>query len=968
MKVLSSFVISSTAKPMTHAVRTVMIALLATFALGIVQMPDTEANASVATIDDDPPPPQPQSNLPTITIAEGTEYGYMLESSQAAPFILTRSDAAAGTLTVDVNVTQDEFGGYVASENLGPKTITLEFGADGTARYEVPTLIHAHHHNGHVDVEIVEDSTDPAEYSVGDPSSARVTILHEHEPTPVPDPTATPIVENISATFLFLLGPEEAVPEGSDAEFTLIAGCGPGGPPPAIPPCGDVSVSIRVAQAGDFIDTHQYESPDEHHDHEEDEHHDEDEHHGDEEDEHHDDAFQFQTVTIPNGSDRTTISVPTDDDDIAETDGRIFVFLLAVDNDWTTGSRVFLPAADQGGIASATITSDDLPVVTVSLPDESARTEGDDIVFQLDRTGPMFWPEVPVRIQPGDTGNFLQSSETTTVTIPANRVSTTHTVHTINDDVDEEHGSVTLTVLDDDADPAVYEVGAAKSATATVADDDPLDLRFDDPDDASGDQVPVTKAIPVPQSGSVRYTLRLPKRPASDVTVRIESDNPDVTVQPSQIIFSVQSPQTLSISQPAQTSDSQTSTFSARSPQGPAIAHAMYTADSQASILTVPWDHAAPVNIIPKRNVTSGIMAKLTHRLNCLVNGSGCGYSGAEEDISVQLIAPDVARPLISRIEPTIRNVTVSPSDEVVLTVDIFGRQNIQNQSLGTYLIEWSQGNDRIQGYNGAKMTYTAPSEPGTYTVNARVAGNACSGDSDDCSAKFDITVRRPATPEPKDEPAVNPPGSIPSIIADDQGNQYEVFTPEEGGRFDGGAYSISASPGAVPNGEVVGLRMDESGSASNVGMTRHRYTLVGNSYAVSAVDSSGDAVSEYRLNAPVEVCMPLPAEGRRNISDIALVVGNADGSQTVLSASVRIVPSGVDVCGDVSEVPATVSVGVAGAPAPIPTPLPLMTPEAPDTGGGAPSGGALLLLLFLGLATVIVVAVPIWNHDARDA
>ena len=229
-------------------------------------------------------------------------------------------------------------------------------------------------------------------------------------------------------------------------------------------------------------------------------------------------------------------------------------------------------------------------------------------------------------------------------------------------------------------------------------------------------------------------------------------------------------------------------------------------------------------------------------------------------------------------------------------------------------------------------MSYTAPSAPGTYTVNASVAGNACSGDSDDCSAKFEIRVRRPATPQPDNELAVNPPWAIPPILADDPGNQYEVFTPEEGGRFDGDTYSISASPGAVPNGEVVGLRMEESGSSSNVGMTRHRYTLVGNSYAVFAVDASGDALSGYRLNAPVEVCMPLPAEGRRNISDIALVVGNADGSQTVLSASVRIVASGVDVCGKVSEVPATVSVGVAGAPAPIPTPLPLVTPEAPDT------------------------------------
>ena len=58
----------------------------------------------------------------------------------------------------------------------------------------------------------------------------------------------------------------------------------------------------------------------------------------------------------------------------------------------------------------------------------------------------------------------------------------------------------------------------------------------------------------------------------------------------------------------------------------------------------------------------------------------------------------------------------------------------------------------------------------------------------------------------------MNPAGTIPSILTDPDGNQYEVFTPEGGGTFTGETSSLKAGPGAVPNGEVVGLRIAEGG------------------------------------------------------------------------------------------------------------------------------------------------------------
>ena len=85
---------------------------------------------------------------------------------------------------------------------------------------------------------------------------------------------------------------------------------------------------------------------------------------------------------------------------------------------------------------------------------------------------------------------------------------------------------------------------------------------------------------------------------------------------------------------------------------------------------------------------------------------------------------------------------------------------------------------------------------------------------------------------------------SYPGILSDSEGNQYEVFTPEEGGTFTGEGYSLKVDAGAVPNGEFLGIRMSDEGAASNLGMTHQRYTLGGNMYAISAVDSSGRQLS----------------------------------------------------------------------------------------------------------------------------
>ena len=109
---------------------------------------------------------------------------------------------------------------------------------------------------------------------------------------------------------------------------------------------------------------------------------------------------------------------------------------------------------------------------------------------------------------------------------------------------------------------------------------------------------------------------------------------------------------------------------------------------------------------------------------------------------------------------------------------------------------------------------------------------------------------RSSAPVEAKAEPR-NPAGAIPTILTDSDGNQYEVFTPEGGGTFTGDTSSLKAGPGVVPNGEIVGLRISDGGSASNEGKTYQRYSLGGNWYR----DFGGRYVQQQRFVIRVERC-----------------------------------------------------------------------------------------------------------------
>ncbi len=187
------------------------------------------------------------------------------------------------------------------------------------------------------------------------------------------------------------------------------------------------------------------------------------------------------------------------------------------------------------------------------------------------------------------------------------------------------------------------------------------------------------------------------------------------------------------------------------------------------------------------------------------------------------------------------------------------------------------------------QVLFIVPSDAGTFKVTAALLGSGdCQPQQDDetsddqierCSAIINVTVKRRTAVEPQRPAPVNPPESIPETLTDPEGIAYAVFTPRDGGNFIGEGVSISAGAGTVANGEFIGISMAEIGDASNTGATHQRFTLMGATYDIKVVDSSSEPVSDYVLQEPATVCLPLPNALRANIADIAISAIGGDDS-----------------------------------------------------------------------------------------
>ena len=114
------------------------------------------------------------------------------------------------------------------------------------------------------------------------------------------------------------------------------------------------------------------------------------------------------------------------------------------------------------------------------------------------------------------------TSSTCSVRLPANRHSAVITIYVNDDGLVEPDETIVFTLQDGDR----YTVNnARKTTTVTIRDDDTRGLTFH------------RRWPDVPEGGSQTYTVKLKSQPTAAVTVKIASDNPDVTVDKSSLTF-----------------------------------------------------------------------------------------------------------------------------------------------------------------------------------------------------------------------------------------------------------------------------------------------------------------------------------------------------------------------------------------------------------------------------------------------
>ncbi len=285
-------------------------------------------------------------------------------------------------------------------------------------------------------------------YTVGDPASGAVTVEDDDLPPPAVSITAK-------------AGP---VTEGGDAVFTVSASRAPD---------ADLAVTLAVADApgSDFVA-------------------------GADEGE--------RTVTIPDGATSAVFTLATANDEVDEPDGVVTVTL----NDGE-GYTVGAPAT-----GSVSIADDDLPPPVVSIAAKAASvTEGGAAAFTLtaDRA-----PDADLTVtlsvaETGDGDHLAAADEgSATAVIAKGATEAVFSVATVDDDVDEPDGSVTVTLKDGGG----YTVSPSPGNAAAVT--------VSDNDAAVGPSLSVAD-VTVTEGAWMEFTLRLSAPSARGVAVKVST-------------------------------------------------------------------------------------------------------------------------------------------------------------------------------------------------------------------------------------------------------------------------------------------------------------------------------------------------------------------------------------------------------------------------------------------------------------
>ena len=480
--------------------------------------------------------------LPVVTITQDSS---PVTEGTDATFTVTASPAPGAALTVNVSVTDS--GSFISGPV--PTTVMIPMGSTSATLTVATEDDRTDEMNGAITAEV----TTGADYTVGAPPSAMVTVNDDDEPT-----------VSISAG--------GAVTEGTAATFTLTAD---------ITPASDLTVNVSVSDSGSFIS-----------------------------------GAVPTTVMIPMGDTSATLTVATEDDNTDEANGMVTaevttgsgytvgapssVMVVVNDNDEPTVSISAGGAVTEGTAATFMVTADIMPVsdlavnvsvsdsgsfisgtapttvmipagdtsatLTVATEDDSTDegsgsitatlasgtgyivgspssavvtvndndgvvepavsisavtspvTEGTDATFTVMASTPPA-SALTVNVSVTQTGMFIMGTAPTTVEIPAGMTSAPLMVATENDNTAEMNGSIEVTVMGGTG----YTVGSPDRAVVTVEDND-----------MAGITVTPTSGLTTTEAGrTATFTVVLDSQPTADVSIVVSSsDTGEGTVSP----------------------------------------------------------------------------------------------------------------------------------------------------------------------------------------------------------------------------------------------------------------------------------------------------------------------------------------------------------------------------------------------------------------------------------------------------
>ncbi len=385
----------------------------------------TASTASVTVADDDDPPATPE-----ITISGGSG----ITEGGSATFTISASPVPASAITVNIGVSEsgdwDATGSATVSVNSATTTYTIATSDDQVDEAD-----------GSVTATVQSGSG----YTVGTASTATVTVADDD------DPPATPEIT---------ISGGSGITEGGTASFTISA---------SPVPTSAITVNIGVSESGDW------------------------------------DATGAATVSVNAAT--TTYTIATGDDQVDEADGSVTATVQS-GTGYTIGTA---------STASVTVADDDDPPATpeITISGGSGITEGGTASFTI-TASPAPASAITVNIGVSESGDW---DATGAATVSVSGATTTYTIATGDDQVDEADGSVTATVQSGTG----YTVGTASTATVTVADDD---------DPPATPEIIISGGSGITEGGSATFTISASPVPASAITVNIgvsESGDWDAT-------------------------------------------------------------------------------------------------------------------------------------------------------------------------------------------------------------------------------------------------------------------------------------------------------------------------------------------------------------------------------------------------------------------------------------------------------